>query len=216
MKKISFVLFLLILPVLIFAFDPGWLNNVVFFNGTSTDIEYIFLSPGDSDYWGPEILNSERILESRADLGFYIYYPDDCDDFDILAINSNGEALSIYDYTICDGTEETIAFSKKDMSEESPDFNFITLEIDNQIQTEIYYMFISPADSNMYGVDLLDEATTIIPGDYLSLLIPIGDDAVDYDVMAVDENNDTYSFTLTLDPSTGSEQNVAIEMGDMD
>ncbi len=216
MKKLSFVLLLLVLPVLIFAFDPGWLNNIVFYNGTSTDIEYIFLSPGDSDYWGPEILNSERILESRSDLGFYIYYPDDCNDFDILAINSNGEALSIYDYTICDGTEETIAFSKKDMSEESPDFNFITLEVDNKIQTEIYYMFISPADSNMYGVDLLDEETTILPGDYLRLLVPLGDDAVDYDVMAVDENNDTYSFTLTLDPSTGSEQNVAVEMGDMD
>jgi len=216
MKKLSFILFLLILPVLTFAFDPSWLNNVVFYNGTSTDIEYIFLSPGDSDYWGPEILNSERILESRSDLGFYIYYPDDCNDFDILAINSNGEALSIYDYTICDGTQETIAFSKKDMSEESPDFNFITLEVDNEIQTEIYYMFISPADSNMYGVDLLDEETTILPGDYLSLLVPLGDDVVDYDVMAVDENNATYSFTLTLDPSTGSEQNVAVEMGDMD
>ena len=216
MKRLSFTLFLLILPVLIFAFDPGWLNNVVFFNGTSTDIEYIFLSPGDSDYWGPEILNSERILESRSDLGFYIYYPDDCNDFDILAINCNGEALSIYNYTICDGTEETITFSKKDMSEESPDFNFITLEIDNEIQTEIYYMFISPADSNMYGVDLLDEDTTVLPENYLSLLVPLGDDAVDYDVMAVDENNNTYSFTLTLDPSTGSEQTVAVEMGDMD
>jgi len=30
------------------------------------------------------------------------------------------------------------------------------------------------------------------------------------------ENYNTYSFTLTLDPSTGSEQNVAVEMGDID
>jgi len=95
MKKILIILFMLIMPVLIFAFDPSWLNNVVFFNGTSNDIEYIFLSPGDSEYWGPEILNSERVLESRSDLGFYIFYPDDCNNFDILAIDSNGDSLSI-------------------------------------------------------------------------------------------------------------------------
>ena len=216
MKKLSIVLLLLLLPMLIFAFDPGWLNNVVFFNGTGNDIEYIFMSPGDSDFWGPEILNSERILETRDDLGFYIFYPDECNDFDILAIDSNGDALYIYDYTICDGVEETIAFSKRDMSEEEPYFDFMTLDIYNEIETEIYYIFVSPADSNMYGVDLLDETTTILPDDYLSLLIPIGDDEVDYDVMAVDEYNDTYSFVLTLDPATGYEQEVAIEMGDID
>ncbi len=216
MKKILMILLLLIMPVLIFAFDPSWLNNIVFFNGTSNDIEYIFLSPGDSEYWGPEILNSERVLESRSDLGFYIFYPDECNDFDILAIDSNGDSLTIFDYTICDGVEETIAFSKRDMSEEEPYFEFVTLDIYNDIETEIYYIFVSPADSNMYGVDLLDEVTTILPGDYLSLLIPIGEGDVDYDVMAVDEYNDTYSFSYTISLDYGTEQEVLIEMGDMD
>ncbi len=216
MKKILIILLMLIMPVLIFAFDPSWLNNIVFFNGTSNDIEYIFLSPGDSEYWGPEILNSERVLESRSDLGFYIFYPDECNDFDILAIDSNGDSLTIFDYTICDGVEETIAFSKRDMSEEEPYFEYVTLDIYNDIETEIYYIFVSPADSNMYGVDLLDEVTTILPGDYLSLLIPIGEGDVDYDVMAVDEYNDTYSFSYTISLDYGTEQEVLIEMGDMD
>ncbi len=216
MKKMSIVLLLLIIPVLLFAFDPGWLNNIVFFNGTGNDIEYIFMSPGDSDFWGPEILNSERVLESRDNLGFYIFYPDECNDFDILAIDSNGDALYIYDYTICDGTEETIAFSKRDMAEEEPYFDFLTLDIYNQIETEIFYIFVSPADSNMYGVDLLDETTTILPEEYLSILIPVGEDDVDYDVMAVDENNDTYSFTYTISLEYGLEQEVAVEMGDID
>ena len=216
MKKLSIVLFLLIIPVLLFAFDPAWLNSMVFFNGTSNDIEYIFMSPGDSDFWGPEILNSERVLESRDNLGFYIYYPDECNDFDILAIDSNGDALYIYEYEICDGVEETIAFSKRDMAEEAPDFDFMELEIYNQIETEIYYMFVSPADSNMYGVDLLDEVTTILPGDTLSLLVPIGDDIVDYDFMAVDEYNDTYSFSYSLDPAYGYLTEIAVEMSDID
>ncbi len=216
MKKIFLGLLLVLIPVLLFSFDPGWLNSVVFFNGTSNDIEYIFMSPGDSDYWGPEILNSERVLESRDDLGFYILYPDECNDFDILAIDSNGDALYIYDYTICDGTEETIAFGKRDMADEQPYFDFIELEIVNEIETEIYYMFVSPADSEMYGVDLLDEVTTIPPGDSLTLLVPIDEEAVDYDFMAVDENNDTYSFSYSLDPAYGSFDEVAIEMSDLD
>ena len=215
MKKNSLLLLIFILPVLIFAFDPGWLNNIVFFNGTNNNIEYVFLSPGDSEYWGPEILNSERVLESRSDLGFYIFYPDNCNDFDILAIDSNGDSLAIYDYTICDGVEETIAFSKRDMSEEEPYFDFITLDIYNEIETEIFYIFVSPADSNMYGVDLLDETTTILPGDYLSLLIPVDEGDVEYDVMAVDEYNDIYSFSYTISMEYGTEQEVAIEMGDI-
>jgi hypothetical protein len=216
MRKFLILLLMFMLPVLIFAFDPSWLNSVVFYNGTGNDIEYIFLSPGDSDYWGPEILNSERVLESRNDLGFFIFYPDECNDFDILAIDSNGEALSIYDYTICDGVEETISFSNRDMAEEEPYFEFITLDIYNEIETEIYYFFFSPSDSNMYGVDLLDEVTTILPGDFLSILIPIGDEDVDYDVMAVDEYNDTYSFTYTMSLEYGEEQEVLIEMADLD
>lgn len=216
MKKYSIILLMLILPELIFAFDPSWLNNIVFFNGTNNDIEYIFLSPGDTEYWGPEILNSERVLESRQNLGFYIFYPDECNDFDILAIDSNGDSLSIYGYTICDGVEETIAFTNKDMSEEEPYFEFVTLDIYNDIETEIYYIFVSPADSNMYGVDLLDEVTTILPGDYLSLLIPLENEDVDYDIMAIDEYDDSYSFSYTISLDYGTEQQVFIETSDLD
>ncbi|MCK5199638.1 MAG: hypothetical protein KAR21_14860 [Spirochaetales bacterium] len=203
-------------PALDFAFDPGWLNSIEFLNETGNDIEYVFMSPGDSEYWGPEILGPDRVLESWDNLGFYIFYPDECNDFDILAIDSNDNSLYIYDYTICDGTEETIAFSKRDMAEEESYFDFMTLDIYNEIETEIFYLFVSPADSNMYGVDLLDEYTTILPGEYLSLLIPIGEDEVDYDVMAVDEYNNTYSFTYTISIEYGYEQVVAVEMSDID
>ncbi len=102
------------------------------------------------------------------------------------------------------------------MAEEEPYFEYVTLDIYNDIETEIYYIFVSPADSDMYGVDLLDETTTILPGDYLSLLIPIGEGDVDYDIMAVDEYNDTYSFSYTISLDYGDEQEVLIEMGDMD
>ena len=66
------------------------------------------------------------------------------------------------------------------------------------------------------GICNFDETTTILPGEYLSLLIPMGEDDVDYDVMAVDEYNDTYSFSYTISQDYGLEQEVAIEMSDID
>lgn len=47
----------------VYAFDEDYLNRVTFENLTSRTIEFIFLSPGDSEYWGAEILGSERVLE---------------------------------------------------------------------------------------------------------------------------------------------------------
>ena len=65
MKRILLVLFVVVLftsPAWADTFDPDWLNLITFTNSTGRTIEFIFLSPGDSEYWGPEILGSERVL----------------------------------------------------------------------------------------------------------------------------------------------------------
>ena len=53
------------------TFDSENLNLVTFTNRTAAVIEFIFLSPGDSEYWGPEILGSERTLDVGSSLGFF-------------------------------------------------------------------------------------------------------------------------------------------------
>lgn len=42
------------LPAL--AVDPANLSRITFENRTGGDIRYLCLSPGDSDYWGTDIL----------------------------------------------------------------------------------------------------------------------------------------------------------------
>jgi len=44
----------------------------------------------------------------------------------------------------------------------------------------------------------------------------VGEDEVDYDVMAVDEYNDTFSFSYSISLEHGTEQEVSIEMSDID
>ncbi len=112
-----------VISVQSFAFDEDALNLVYFENLTRNTIEFIFLSPGDSEYWGPDLLNAEQVLGTGETLGFYLLYPNDCDSFDIMAVDENDSTMIIYDYMICDGEEEFIQFVKKDFRDETPDFD---------------------------------------------------------------------------------------------
>lgn len=197
----------------VYGFDEDYLNRVTFENLTNQTIEFIFLSPGDSEYWGPEILGSERVLEEDESLGFFIWYPNECDTFDIMAIGEDGGTFIIWDYEICDGTEELIEFVRKDLVEEAPDLDFVNVHIQNET-ISIYYIFLSPGDSDMWGVDYLDEYTILETGDYVSFLFPASSDATEYDLMAIDEDGDEYQFSFDIDLSSDDDQ-YAIELSDL-
>ena len=217
MKKITLVLvFLAAFSTGLFAeFDQDDLNLVTFVNSTKNTIEFIFLSPGDSEYWGPEILGSERVLESGDSLGFFILYPNACDDFDIMAIDDEGNTAIIYDYPICDDSEEVVEIVGKDMRDDAPDMDFVTIEVENDTGYDVWYVFISPSDSQMWGVDYLDEETIIADGDTVSFIFPADVDATEYDLQAVDEDMDTYTFSFDVDLSS-DDYTFAIEASDLD
>lgn len=214
MKKI-FLSAVLILGVLISAaaFDDADLNLVTFANLTGQVIEYIFLSPADSDSWGPEILGSERTLEAGGTLGFYILYPDECGSFDIMAIGEDGGTFTMYEYEVCDGMEELIEFVRKDLIGDVPEMEFVTVYIRNDA-LPVWYLFISPADSDAWGVDYLDEVTILDSGETVSFLFPLADGMAEYDLMAIDEDGDEYRFGFDVD-AEAAEGLFIIEMSDM-
>jgi hypothetical protein len=67
----------------------------------------------------------------------------------------------------------------------------------------------------MWGVDQLDQETILSPGEVYSVLLPISDEAVRYDVRAVDEDQDTYTFFVEIDPDR-EEHFYSIENSDLD
>jgi hypothetical protein len=180
------------------AFDESDLNLVSFKNSTGQTIEYIFLSPGDSDHWGPEILGSERVLEPGDTLGFYILYPDECNTFDILAVSETGSTFNVYDYEVCDDAEEVIELVEQDLTEDPPDIEFVTIHVRNDTLA-LYYVFISPDDSSYWGVDYLDEDTILDMDESASFLFPVSDEATTYELLAVDEEGDEYQFSFDID-----------------
>lgn len=202
-----------VITVSALAFDTDALNLVTFGNRTKQTIEYIYLSPGDSEYWGPEILGSTRTLEHGDSLGFYILYPNECDKFDIMAIGEDGGTFIIYDHEICDTNEEYIDIYAKNLAEDAPDIKTVEIYIQNDT-VPIHFVFISPGDSEMWGVDFLDENTILEVEDQFSLLVPAGDDPTRYDLLGVDEDGDSYQFNFNID-SDSDDTVYAIEVSDL-
>lgn len=199
-----------------YAVNPANLNLITFENRTGDDITYIFLSPSDSSHWGTDILGSSRVLNDDEDIGFFIHYPEACNEFDIYAVGSNDNAYLVYGYEICDGKEAEVRLTRRNLSDSAPSFDFTTVEINNDTDYEIWYLFFSPGDSSMWGVDQLDKETILYPGDSVSLLLPVsGKEDVRYDVRAVDEDEDTYTFYVEIDAKQ-SEHVYSIVNSDID
>ncbi|MBI9099273.1 MAG: hypothetical protein JEY91_12380 [Spirochaetaceae bacterium] len=213
------ILILVCLPLSgLFSFEPDYLNRVTFVNKTGADIWYVFLSPGDSGEWGFDILGSERVLEAKSSLSFYVLYPDSENNFDIMAIDEDGNTFILYDELFSDDSEIRIVITESALDDENPEMGFVEVEFENQTDYEMMYVFVSPSDSNMWGVDMMDDEQTLGSYETLSLLAPSGEETISYDVMAVDEDNDEYTFTLNVHSDYADSEDVIripIEYGDL-
>ncbi len=208
--------FLLAGFAILFAFDPEELNRIEFKNATGKNIQTIFLSPSDSEEWGPDIVGAEYHLGDGKSIGYVVHYPGSSFKFDIMATDEAGNVFELYDFTLTDGKEGIITFTRKNLKSSPKDFTFVKLQIENKTDYDMYYLFMSPSDSDAWGVDLLDEDTILSAGESYTVLVPIGDAKVKYNVMSADEDMDQYTFDLTIDPKTGDEQSVAIEASDLE
>ena len=217
MRKVllAAVVFAAVAAATSFAFNPDELNKITFDNSTGSKIEMVFLSPGDSKYWGPDIIGADYFLKNGATIGYYVHYPDTTFKFDIMATDDNGNEFEVRDFVMTDGQEATVRLTPKSVNKTAPDFTLATANIDNETGHEIQYLFVSPSDSDAWGVDLLDEESTVADGDSHSFVLAVGKGRVKYNLMGVDENNDEYQFNLTIDPRAKKEFTWAIEPDDL-
>jgi hypothetical protein len=201
----------------VFGFDSDKLNKVTFKNTSGNKIQMIFLSPGDSDYWGPEIIGAQYVLKDGGTIGFYVHYPEESFTFDVMAIDEKGNKCELRGLTVSDGMEGTVALSKKNFNATAPNLTLATVNLRNATGEDLWFLFLSPSDSDAWGVDLLDEEATLADGDTFSLVIPIGKNKTKYNLMAVNEYGEEYKFNIQLDPNkTSREFNWAIEPSDLD
>lgn len=196
------------------AIDPANLNRITFVNNTGYDIVYLFFSPGDSDYWGADILGTTRTLDDGEKVGFYIHYPDSTNAFDFLAIDEDGDAYIIWDYEITDGDAAVIEVTLDDLEGGYDLPALATVNLINETGYDIWYVFFSPGDSRMWGIDMLDDETILESEEMLSLYVPVTDTATRYDFQGVDVDEDAYEFWVELS-NAQSEYTYAIEFSDI-
>ena len=183
-------------------------------NNTGFDIYYLFFSPGDSEYWGADILGTTRTLDDGKKINFYVHYPDYSDTFDFMAIDEDGDAYFIWNYEISDDTSAVIeiTLANYDGGTELPELAEVNLS--NETGYDMWYVFFSPGDSSMWGVDMLDDETILYDGDTLSLYVPVSDEVTRYDFQGIDEDEDVYEFYVELSNRRES-YNFAIELSDL-
>ena len=212
-------MFLFFTASLILNAQESYYNLIEFKNKTGKEIYYLFFSPGDSEYWGPDVLGDTRTLYAGESVEFFISYPEYSATFDFLAVDEDGSMYELYDMEINDDEEARIVINDSYISDywdlEELESSLITLEISNYTGFELYYMFISPSDSQMYGIDFMDSETTLLNDESLSVLLFRSNAEVEYDIQGVDMEGDTYSFSLTLDPEL-EYQYTEITLDDID
>jgi len=157
------------------SLEPIQRAPVLIVNNSSHEICYLFISPVDSEEWGPDWLGRDSTIPAgttrtlQVPLGTYDLRADDCDE-NPLDIQNN----------ITLGADG-ITWTLKDVEEAS-------LELINQLDVPICYVFISPAGSEDWGTDWLGE-NTVPPGGSYTFYLPAGV----YDLSARDCNGDPVS-----------------------
>lgn len=175
---------------LITAVEPDELGRISFSNQTGYDILYVFYSPGDSELWGPDIIGSNSLLYTGDTLSYYVHFPESSGQFDFLAIDAAGDAYVIENFTVRDGEPALVEFNLRDYRRDGyDDLVFSQLIITNASQSDIFYLFLSPSDSTMWGIDILNDETLFVQGDSFSLLLPTERRGTSFDLLALDESN---------------------------
>lgn len=193
----------------------GETTSVEFVNDTGYDLYNVFFSPADSEYWGPDVLDSTTILSSGDSVEFLVHHPDRCNDFDFLAIDEDNDAYYLWNTTVCDDENNVIRLTLADYSgEQAPDFDLVEMGFYNDTPYEMWLVFVSPADSAYLGVDFLGSSEIMGPDDDISMYVPAGSEETIYDVICFDEDGDRYQFQIGVDDSSSS-QRWPIEMSDL-
>ena len=210
MKRCITALAALVLIALVgaraFAVDPANLNRVTVANETGYNVNDLFFSPSDSNLWGADILGSSRTLNNGEEATFFIHYPNRSNSFDILAIDEDGDAYLIPDFVITDGTPALLEITFDEYQGSYDMDQLARVDLTNDSGYDMWYIFFSPGDSEMWGVDMLGGTEILGDGETLSLFVQVDDAADRYDVLGVDEDEDLYGFSVEV-----SNEQTAIE-----
>lgn len=195
------------------AFDSSSLGTVTITNNTGATIFNVYVSPGDASVWGPDLLDSSQTLSNGQSYTFRIDMAGSATTFDIMLVDSNGIGYTKMGQNIRNGRSNSFTFGRSDRGS-AVDLNLVRVTLENTLAHDVWYLFVSPEESDHWGPDLLASDETLDAGDEYSFFVPVSS-TTRYKVRAVDEDGDTYSFTIRLEEDS-DDPRWEIEYSDMD
>lgn len=181
-------------PSAVSALDPATLGRFTLLNHTGFDLHHIFLSPADSEKWGADILSAvvhESLLPAEDVLNFYVHYGDSPILFDILAIDEDGDCYVMRDIPGQDNLYLAIGREHYKKMRTVPGGRLV---LTNVADRDMWFMFISPGDSAVWGADLLTDEGLFQVGESISLTLSEGE----YDFLGLTETGEIYYRELRV------------------
>jgi len=174
-------------------------NSVTIRNGTGRSLDYLFVSPGDSRYWGANVLGAQGSLGIGGEKRLEVGYPSPCAELDVAGGTRDGSSWAVVGRRICDGRAALVVLTAGDAADEPPFEPFVAVEFENGTGRAIRELYFTPGDSGIWGVDHLAGGSGLAPGASVTLWLPTPDGAVDFGVRAADDAGASYSFAVAVD-----------------
>ncbi|MGA1865905.1 MAG: hypothetical protein ACMUFK_00390 [Thermoplasmatota archaeon] len=179
--------------------DVESLADVTFTNYLEWSIYYLFISPSDSEYYGGDVIDTTgaTIMAPYDSLLLYMVPGD----YDILILDEDYDIWTGA-YSLVDGSE--IYFDELSLTYEGPSDAGGLINIDVYVDTtaSVDYLFLSPNDSESWGVDLLGMGS-LDNGDVLTITLIEYEETVDYDLLAIFDDGD--QVTVAVEAYDGAE-----------
>lgn len=182
---------------------PQELNRIIVMNETGRPITQLFSSPGDSSVWGPDLIAGLGTLAYGSMRSFFIHYTSACARFSFTAIDDFGSVYQVHDLQVCNGEEALLTISLEHAvdASEIQYLKRIRVILSNSVHRDFWYLFFSPRDSKMWGVDILDDISTLPVGSSRVYWLMVPPEGADYDILGFDEVDRSYAKKIRISPS---------------
>ncbi len=195
------------------AEEDSGLTTVSIVNDTGTEIYNIYFSPEDASVWGPDLLKSDQTLEDGDSHEFNVLFENDSFSFSLMVVDEDDYSYTLTSQVLQKGQANTFTITRA-IRGDTVNLNLIKVTLENTLDYDIYYLFVSPDESAEWGPDILASDQTFDAGESISFFVPVTKE-YKYNVRAIDEDGDSYSFNITLRPKS-SNPVWEIEASDMD
>ena len=116
-----------------------------------------------------------------------------------MAIDNQGVVYEMNAIEIKDGQAQTVIINDRYKTKKTLEsLNLSEIIMDNDTGKELDYVFLAPADSQMWGIELLNTERTLAPGAQVSFLVLLAGEKFDMDFLTIDAEGNNYEQLIPI------------------